>query len=232
MATVGDPATQSHVARPSSVVWRPGRIDYASSDEFPWLPDKVREICGPDRKRIKEHHVFLRLPGDAGFLYAGRAHLGRYGGPASGGAPSDREACFSLDDRLPRDEWLRLGGYPGWLIEANHQSERVDKADIAAFRRLAAEIANLKFSHLHMTRYEEDSLTLFTNAYCGWLTYQRDPTDLGASGCDPTSPGAGKGGELFRCTCGVELAISSEQTLPRQMAMRIAEEFFTTGVLP
>jgi hypothetical protein len=176
--------------------------------------------------------VFLRLPGDASFLYAGRAHLGRYAGPASGGGPSDRQASFSLDERLPRDEWLRFGGYPGWLIEANHQSERVDKADIAAFRRLAVEIANLKFSHLYMTRYEEDSLTLFTNAYCGWLTYQRDPGDFGASGCDPISMGVGKGGESFRCTCGVELNISSGHTLPRKIAMRIAEEFFTTGELP
>jgi hypothetical protein len=146
--------------------------------------------------------------------------------------PSDREASFSLDEKLPRDEWLRFGGYPGWLIEANHQSERVDNADIAAFRRLAAEIANLKFSHLHMTRYEEDSLTLFTNAYCGWLTYQRNPADFGASGCNTISTGIGKSSELFRCTCGVELHISSDHLLPRQMAMRIAEEFFTSGELP
>jgi hypothetical protein len=232
MATIGDPATQAHVAAPSSVVWKPGRTDYAPSDEFPWLPDKVREIWGADRKRVKEHYVFLRRPGDASFLYAGRAHLGRYAGPENGGVPPDREASFSLDEKLPRDEWLRLGGYPGWLIEANHRSEPVDNGDLSAFRRLAAEIADLMFSHLCMTRFEEDSLTLFTNAYCGWLTYQRDPADFGASGCNPSLSGSATSRELFRCGCGVELDIPADHTLPRQVAMRIAEEFFTVGELP
>ena len=232
MATVGDPATQAHVSSPSSVVWKPGRADYAPADELPWLPDKIREVWGPDRQRIREHYVFLRLPGDARFLFAGGAHLGRYAGPGNGGVPSNREANFTLYEKLPRNEWVRLGGYPGWMVEVNHRSERVDKGDLATFRRLAAEIADLKFSHLRMTRFEEDSLTLFTNAYCGWLIYQRDPTDFGASGCDPTFTGSGRSKELFRCVCGIELDISTDHTLPRQMAMRIAEEFFTVGELP
>jgi len=68
--------------------------------------DKVTEAWGSERQRIKEHHVFLRLPGDESFLYAGKAHLGSY---------SAAEANFTLNEKLPRDEWLRLGGYPGWL---------------------------------------------------------------------------------------------------------------------
>jgi hypothetical protein len=179
MATVGDPATHAHLSCPSRMQWKPGRIDYAPLDEYPWLPSKVREIWGPDRKRVKEHHVFLRLPSDEKFFYAGKAHLGGYGGPRSGGTPSERTADFFLNARVPRSVWLRLGGYPGWLIEINHRAERVDNGDLDALRQLMAELPRREFSHVSMTRYEEDSLNLHTNARRGWLMYLRHPDDTG-----------------------------------------------------
>lgn len=91
-------------------------------------------------------------------------------------------------------------------------------------------MAELKFVHLSMTRFEEDLLTIFTNAYRGWLIYPE--ADLGASGCDPSFVSAGKSLELFRCTCGIVLDISTDHTLPRRTAMQIVEEFFTVGELP
>jgi hypothetical protein len=42
-----------------------------------------------------------------------------------------------------------------------------------------------------MTRFEEDVLTLFTNARRGWLMYQLDPADCFYSGCDPGFTGDG-----------------------------------------
>src|SRR5439155_18186437 len=63
LATVGDPATQSHLGAPSSVLWRPGRMDYDPADEYPWLPTPAREVWA-NRKKLRNHHVFLRLPGD------------------------------------------------------------------------------------------------------------------------------------------------------------------------
>jgi hypothetical protein len=36
-----------------------------------------------------------------------------------------------------------------------------------------------EFAHLQMTRYEEDSLTIHTNARRGWLMYLRFPADNG-----------------------------------------------------
>jgi hypothetical protein len=113
MATVGDPATQPHVSCPSCLVWTPGRIDYARYDEHPWLPGKVRLIRSPDGRKTKEHHMFLRLPSDGRFFYAGKAHLGSYREPLSGGTPSEQTANFLLDEKMPRSVWLRLGGYPG-----------------------------------------------------------------------------------------------------------------------
>jgi hypothetical protein len=109
------------------------------------------------RDLLREHHIFLRAPGDRTFAYAGPAHLGCLGDGRGGKA-----AGFTLAAKLPRDLWLRLGGYPGWSVEVNHQAHLVDAGDTAAFDALLAEPTRKKFSHLTMTRYEEDSLTLHT----------------------------------------------------------------------
>lgn len=234
-ATVGDAATESHVSCPSCVVWRPNRLDYATSDEYPWLPEKVREVWDRSQKEVKkirDHHVFLRLPADVRFFYAGKAHLGSYGGPMTGGTPADRSANFSLNEKLPRDIWLRFGGYPGWLIDVNHRTQRVENGDLRAFRQLIEELPHQEFSHLCMTRYEEDSLTLHTNARRGWLMYLREPANGGIYTRDPEYAGNPKAEEIFRCACGIDLEFSADQTLPRDLAIRAAEEFFVTGDLP
>jgi hypothetical protein len=232
MATVGDPATRPHLSSPSHLVWRPRRIDYAPFDDRPWLPSEVREVWGPDRRKIKEHHMFLRLPSDESFFYAGKAHLGSYTEPRSGSTPSQRSADFFLSEKVPRSVWLRLGGYPGWLIEINHRDERLDSGDLGALRQLMAELPRQEFSHLSMTRYEEDSLTLHTNVRRGWLMYKRDPEDAGLYTSDPAYTGDHQAREMFRCVCGVELDFPADQTLPRDLAMRTAEEFFTAEELP
>jgi hypothetical protein len=224
MATVGDPAKQTHVSSASHVVWKPGQIDDMTLDQRWSVHDKVTEAWGSERQRIKEHHVFLRLPGDESFLYAGKAHLGSY---------SAAEANFTLNEKLPRDEWLRLGGYPGWLVDVSNRSERIDPGDLDAFQRLLAEIAGQEFSHLSMTRFEEDELTVHTNARRGWLLYQRDPADYSFCGRDPTETGLGEADELFRCgCCGIVLNCSADHTVPRDLAIRVAEHFFTVGELP
>lgn len=229
LATVGDPGSEPHLCSPSHVQWKPRRLDYDPSDEWPWLPEKAREVWGPDRKRIKEHYMFLRLPGDKRFLYAGRAHLGSYG---DGGGDSGPEANFSLYKKLPRDDWLRLGGYPGWLVEVNHQAQPVSYGDLPAFRELLEQVPRQKFSHLSMTRYEEDSLTLHTNKNRGWLMYLRDPADGGVYTRDPSYIGDPSAEEEFRCACGISLEFPAIQTIPKDLSLRAATEFFTTGKLP
>jgi hypothetical protein len=62
------------------------------------------------------------------------------GGPPSGGAPSQPTTNFCLREKVPRSVWLRLGGYPGWLIEVNHRDERVDNGDLGVLRQLIAEL--------------------------------------------------------------------------------------------
>jgi hypothetical protein len=223
MATVGDPATQPHLSSASCVIWKSDRIGDIPRDERWYLHDKITDAWVPNRQIRKEHHVFLRLPTEERFFYAGKAHLGSW---------SATEANFTLNQKLPREKWLRLGGYPGWLIDVSHRSERVDNGDLAKFRRLAREVAGPEFSHLSMTRFEEDVLTLSTNARRGWLMYQLDPADCFYSGCDPDFAGDHQVEELFRCDCGIQMDCSADHTVPRDKAMRIVEEFFVTGELP
>jgi hypothetical protein len=220
LVTIGDPASDPLLPSPSSVIWK-------RSDFRVWLPGQVTEIWDRSQskvKRLKEHHIFLRLPEDESYVYAGPAHLASYGG-------QDYSANFSLNHKLPRGIWLRYGGYPGWLVEVNHVTYRVENGDLAAFRRIAEELRQ-EFAHLSLTRYEEDSLTVHTNGQRGWLMYLREPADGGLYTRDLAYAGDPSAQEDFRCVCGIDLAFPAKQTLPRYRAIEVAEEFFVTGALP
>src|SRR5262249_15803421 len=109
--TVGNPLGASHLQTPAVVVWKPHRLDYFAGQRWPWLPEEVREA----QRQRKAQHVFIRAAATEDFRYAGIAHLGSYGD-----GPGGKEARFYLAARLPRDAWLHLGGYPGWLVDVNH----------------------------------------------------------------------------------------------------------------
>src|SRR5205823_1609384 len=116
--------------------------------------------------------------------------------------------------------WLKFGGYPGLLVEVNHQSRRVAAGDLPAFEELVSQLSQQRFSHLCMTRYEEDSLTIHTNATRGWLMYLRDPADGGIYTRDTRDQGNLDAKEIFRCGCGIDLEFLTSETLPRDLAMQ------------
>jgi Immunity protein Imm1 len=226
-ATVGNPDSQPFLGTPTSFVWKPGRLDYDPNDKVAWLPTAVREVWGPDREQLKEHHVFLRPQGDEKFIYVGNAHLGSWGG-----RPGELSAGFSLNSKVPRDLWNRLGGYPGWQVEVNHQVRRMDIGDLSGFRSLLDELSSQKFGHLQITRYEEDSLTIHTNARRGWLMYLRFPADSGLYTHDVEYDRDPEAEEFFLCVCGIDMEFLASRTLPKPAALRVVEEFFVSGELP
>jgi hypothetical protein len=234
--TVGQTFDEPHVSSPSQVVWRAKLgTKRASPDDNDWLPEKVREVwdrSGTQVRKLRDHHVLVRTPADDRFFYAGAAHLGSYGSTSTTSGEWGLAANFSLSHKLHRDMWLKLGGYPGWLVEVNHQCHRVNAGDLPAFERLVGELAGQEFSHLCMTRYEEDSLTVHTNATRGWLMYLRYPADGGVYTRDLEYSGPAEVEEVFRCVCGIDLEFPTAQTLPRELAGRAAVEFFQTGQLP
>jgi len=231
---LAETSDQSHLSSPAHVVWRPSRFDYAPAEETPWLPDKVGDVWDRSQrevKRLREHHMFLRLPIDEQFLYAGTAHLGSYGSMATTSG-SGVAAHFSLTEKLPRPMWLRFGGYPGWLVEVNHRRRRVGNTDRSVFKRLLGETKSQVFSHLSMTRYEGDSLTIHFNAHRAWLMYQRYPADWGVYTRDHHYAGDPNAEEIFLCDCGIDLEFPASKTVPRDVAIRAALEFFDQGQQP
>lgn len=221
--TVGDPANEPHVPMPSVVIWKPRRTDYVADEHWPWLPQPVREA----QHQHKAHHLFIRAAANEGFLYAGAAHLGSYGVHGN-----SKDARFHLATKLPRDAWRHLGGFPGWLVEINHSVHRLDAADAVTFAALLDTMPHHRFSHLSITRYEQDSLHIYTNSRCAWLMYLRSPEDTGIYVRNPAYRGDPTTEEEFCCSCGIDLSFPAYQTVSHEDALQAARLFFIDKHLP
>jgi hypothetical protein len=103
---------------------------------------------------------------------------------------------------------------------------------LPTFERLVGILAQQEFSHLSMTRYEEDSLSVYTNARRGWLMYLRYPADHGVYARDLEYTEEPETEERFECVCGIDLEFPASQTLPRHMALQAVVDFFRTRELP
>lgn len=223
--TLGSPERSPHLSSPSVVTWCPANLRYDPTDRWPWFPSLARETGGSGGGPRRTHHIFLRGPEDTAFLYAGPAHLGSYGG-----SPDGLTADFYLKSRLPRDAWLRLGGYAGWLVEVNHESHLLAPGDSDRFGALLSDLFASEFSHLSMTRYEEDSLCAHTNSRCAWFMYLRYPEDPGLY-LAPRPVAEESRQEEFRCGCGIALEFPAAQTASLEEAAEILAYFFRTGTL-
>ena len=84
--------------------------------------------------------------------------------------------------------------------------------------------------HLVLTRYEEDSLDLFTNQERGWLMYLREPGDSGLYVAAMNDEGDSD--EHFTCDCGIDLEFPRSRTLPLKKAADVVAAFFRSGTLP
>ena len=210
---------RSRFTSPSELVWIPTRLDYAPEDATPWLPTAAREV--------RTHEIFARCPAKPGYVYCGRAHLGSWGGRPDVG---DVSASFSLGERLARRIWLSLGGYSGWMFHLQHEPMEVAAGDREPLGRLLDDLATHTQGHLQMTRYEQDSLDVFTNPERAWLMYLRTP-DCSGVYLDPASTAAHPD-EVFRCGCGIEVEHPRRETTSHAEARAIVEAFFRTGELP
>jgi hypothetical protein len=215
------------VESPTRVFWRPSRPDYAAGDECPWLPTVVREVFSghPHYELLREHQMFLRRPGDERYVYAGRAHLG-----GRSGGNVDPWADFSLRAKLPRDRWVRFGGFPGWLVGVGARSERVAAGDTAAYARLAAELGPGE-GRIFLTRYEQDSLSASVNAERGHVGYT-GPDGQGHWAARDPAPGGDADEVVWLPGCCDSWDVPRSETLPRAAAIEAAAEFFRTGRPP
>jgi hypothetical protein len=215
------------VESPTSVFWRPGRPDYAPGDEEPWLPKVVREVFGPypQREQIREHQMFLRRPDGERYLYVGRAALGSWSNP------HNPWADFTLRAKLPRDVWVRFGGYPGWVVGVGTRSERVAAGDAAAYARLVAELGPGE-GRIGLTRYEQDILLVAVNADRGHVGYTGPDRQGYRAARDPTPVGDPQATIKLPGCCPLPFEVPLGETLPRAAAIEAAAEFFRTGRPP
>lgn len=183
----------------------------------------VYERTETSMKRIRTHQLFLSEAGSERFVYVGDAHLGSYGG--------DGEACLTLGAQLPREIWLRFGGYSGWQVELAHDLSIVASDDRSKFDAILGEFVIRPFAHLVLTRYEQDALHVFKNERCAFVMYLRRPDDGGLYLDRGPLPGASED-DVFECDCGISLTYSSRMTSSLEEGLEVARRFFLTGVLP
>jgi hypothetical protein len=195
---------------PTTLEWKPG----TKPDQPPWL-------LAPARAPSPKYHLLIEQ--ESGFFYAGDAHLGCYSMDGSMGQ-------FTLSVRLPRDAWVGFGGYPHWKVTLNHEEHRIGNADERSVRSLLDRMVGQPHGHLALTRYEEDSLDLFTNKERGWLMYLREPGDSGlyVAGANDDEDAD----EHFTCDCGIDLEFPRSRTLPLERAADVVASFFRSGTLP
>jgi N-glycosidase YbiA len=231
-ATMGDPETGTKVQSPSLVVWKPGRLDYHPKAETPWFPSRLTKCVERNGGYVPLHHMFLRATGDGQFVYAGIAELPMLGDMSEGGRVQ-QVAQFFLDAKLPRDLWVRLGGYD-WLVGFNNTPQRFAADDLAGFERLLAGFPTTAGHwQVTLTGYEEWRFAVLFNANRAYLSYRplhfpyKLGDESGVESRDPDCPQPRRR-EFF----GEGVVVPARRTVPRELAVRAAVEHFRTGRQP
>jgi hypothetical protein len=236
-ATMGDPDTGTKLLTPSKVAWKPARLDYHPDDPRPWLPERLTVCVERDGAWLPLHHMFLRAPGDQEFIYAGIAHLPMFGEIPENGR-IQHSAHFFLDAKLPRELWLRLGGYADWLVCFNNTTRRFADDDVAGFEQLLAGVPTTPGNwEVTLTGYEEQRLAIQFSDKRARLSYRplhwpkRLGDEEGVEAWDPDCPEPRRR-EFFGKDGEIDVVYAAVRTVPRELAVRAAVEHFRTGRLP
>ncbi len=226
--SIGNPKDETYFPRPSKLTWRPKTVKKDLGDEWAWLPIEDRNVRETSRQKTRRtYHLFIRRKADEQYVYLGHAHLGSYGNAVTG-----HEINFFLYHKLSRELWIFFEGYPGWEVEVNHQVYHIAYEDDEALNHAMEYVYEQEYSHIIMTRYEEDSLHLHTNRHRGWLMYLRNVDDSGLYITQNELGQQEDPDEEFRCVCGISLEFPRSQTLEKNESIKVMREFFTTRCLP
>jgi hypothetical protein len=135
----------------------------------------------------REQCAALHLVGTAtngALTYLGPAYLAAYG---RSGHDSHGEASFHLVDRLPRELWLRLGGFADILVEANGVRQNLEATAVSA--AVTDVLAASDTGQLGVLRWTGAALTVLFEAERAFVMELSGPDDVGLVACDPLRSG-------------------------------------------
>jgi hypothetical protein len=191
-----------------------------------WTPQRPYQVNkwtmhGPSvwmpAAKVGRYQLFLRSSDHGPFVFLGQGRLSTH----SHGA--DPWAQFQLEQKLPKEVWVRFGGYEGWLIRGDY-SGRLTANEVDRFDAILRG-GHQPYLQIAMNRYEGDELTLSTNAERGVLTYKGRRATGELSRADVP--------EVFRSTQRpMDFYVPADCTLPKEQAISAAREFFVLGQFP
>ena len=220
-AAVGSPEAASHFRTPAAFRFRPGAPFRVEPAEFGWMP---AALAGSGRgPRIE---LFVR--DDGGYCYVGPATLAMYTGA---GDFRHQYADLELTSRLPRERWIRYGGYPGWKMTVAHEDHLLEPGDEAGVAALLERTNGDADLHLSLTRYDRDRLTLLANGELAYISYQNEWGGEELSRNPAYDPDTEEIAPFF-CNCGTALDMPLCYVVSREASLEAVREFFRTGVRP
>jgi hypothetical protein len=135
-----------------------------------------------DERRADLHLVGRSTIG--ALAYLGPAHLAAYG---VSGYESPGEARFHLFQRLPRELWLRLGGFADVRLEGNGVREDLEPG---AVRTAVADVlADAATGDLCLSRWTGEALTVQFETERAFVMELTGPDHVGSVACDPQRSG-------------------------------------------
>jgi hypothetical protein len=239
LATIGDPDTGTKLLAPSKLGWKPGRLDYHPEDrKMPWFPERLLKCVKRNGAWLPLHQMFLRAAGDEEYLYAGIAEL-----PNLHDGQFEKVAHFVLDAKLPRELWLRFGGYEGRRVTISDGTGEhlLAAADMAGFEQLLAGIPSGRgYREVWIAGYEEHWFRALFNARRVWIQYVPDgerrirAEGLGCMALEPWDPDCPtpRRQEYFGDDGQSDVFRDARRTVPRELGVRALIEQFRTGRLP
>ena len=224
LTAVGPAETAPHFVTPEQFRFRPDQPYFPEDAEYGWMPIAL----GRHRRSGREVLLFLKETTEDRHLYVGQLGLQMFTGPSD---YRHQRVDFRLEPKLPKDLWLRFGGYDGWQLSLNHREYLLADGDLAALTTHLEAVRDAEEIHLTLTRYEEDLLLLRAEKGQAYLRYNDweggEWVSLNAEYPEDTKEVAS-----FYCTCGASLDMPLCHVLPRELALETVLAFFRSGAQP
>ncbi|MDV4168216.1 hypothetical protein [Rhodovulum sp. FJ3] len=212
---------------PDNLEWWPDEPEEYLGEKVRWFPEAVQPKYNLRRKTwVRRCYLFLRQADQ--WIFCGPVHQAYHQYVGAGRFDDDSHVGYHLAARLPYDTWVALGGYPAWKAKIAGTEQLLELTDSASLDE-ALEALPIGETHLELTRWQGDTLSVFLNQDRGLPMYLSDPGDSGTYVLGDEDEKL----EMFSCPCcGIELEFTREYTVPRNIAVDLFRAFFANGTAP